>query len=158
MLRFPYRRVTTPLPVPSLGGVSYRHVPLILVGIEGPQGTRALLSRLDCGADDTIFPLWLASLLGIDLSNAPAGAASGVGSAGLVYRYAQVTLRISDGQESCSWSAMVGFLDLPRRTGLLGLTGFLQYFDAKLLGLAEEAHLEPNASFPGQHVVHGTGP
>lgn len=63
-------------------------------------------------------------------------------------------LRISDNKEWCEWEAVIGFANLPRQTGLAGLAGFLNYFDANLFGNAHEFTLEPNAAFPGQHGTH----
>jgi hypothetical protein len=124
------------------------------VGVQGPSGIRVVPSRLDCGSDDTIFPLWLAARIGLDLTGTPLGESQGVGGTVLTYPCALVTLRISDGKESCVWQATVGFIDSTRRNGLLGLAGFLDFFDANMLGAAFELHLTPNGSFPGQHIIH----
>ncbi len=126
-----------------------RHLPILSVGVEGPRGSYVVPSRLDSGSDDTIFPLWLASRIGIDLSGATMAESQGVGGATLSYWCAPVILRISDGKESCIWRAIVGFIDIRRRTGLLGLAGFLDYFDTSLMGAAREVQLSPNGAFPG---------
>src|SRR5947209_8410958 len=67
----------------------------------------------DSAADDTVFPLWVAQRVGIDLRNAPTGEGLAVGGATVTYRYVHVMLRISDGRETCVWPAIVGFLDAP---------------------------------------------
>jgi hypothetical protein len=67
------------------------------------------------------------------------------------YRYAQVQLRLSDGVETCEWLAIVGFLDLPLRHGLLGQAGFFQFFDVSFLGASQEVTLVPNTTFPGTY-------
>jgi hypothetical protein len=153
-MRFPYRAMPTRQPVPPLGGARTRHYPIVPVVLTGPAGAWARDCRLDSGADDTIFPHSAAQALGIDLTGAPLGSASQVGGAPIQYPYAPVTLRISDGQESCEWIALVGFAPLALRWPLLGQTAFLQFFDATLLGARRETVLTPNASFPGRHTVH----
>ena len=154
MMRFAYRPLSLIRPAPTLGGRLTRYLPVITVGIEGPQNTFPIPCRLDSGSDDTIVPVAVAHQTGIDLSGAPEGESQGVGGNPIRYPCALVTLRISDGVESCSWQAMVGFINVPRRFGLLGLAGFLDYFDTRLLGQLREVQLEPNGLFPGRHIVH----
>jgi hypothetical protein len=126
-------------------------VPVLLAG---PAGGWARDCLLDSGADDTIFPVTAAQALGINLTGAPVGRASQAGGAVIQYPYAAVTLRISDGRESCEWVATVGFVRARLRWPLLGQAGFLQFFDVTLLGARRETVLTPNASFPGSHAVH----
>jgi hypothetical protein len=64
-------------------------------------------------------------------------------------RYAQVTLRITDGQEYREWPAWVGFTPVKLRYALLGFAGFLQFFDAASRGAREEVELTVNALYPG---------
>ncbi len=154
MLRFPYLPVRLRRPSATLRGASVRHLPIFSVGVVGPNGLDPIDSRLDSGSDDTIFPLRVAHQIGLDLTGAPVGEAQGVGGTVLGYRCVQVTLRVSDGKETCIWQAVVGFIDAPRRFGLLGVAGFLEYFDSQLLGERQEVLLSPNGTFPGQHTVH----
>jgi hypothetical protein len=154
MLRFPYVAMPLRRPAVTLGGGLVRHLPLLDVGVDGPTASRVLRCRVDTGADDTIFPEWLAQQIGLDLSVAPVCDGRNASGAAVQYRCVQVTLRISDGIESCSWQAMVGFLASPRGTGLLGLAGFLEHFDATARGRARELTLVPLVPFPGVHVVH----
>lgn len=110
--------------------------------------------RLSPGADDTIFPKSVAQQLGLDLSQAPWGESSPVSAALVRYRYATVTLHLSDGVEACTWPAIVGFLPASSmRWALLGLTGFLQFFDATFFGSRKEGVLAPNTAFTGRHPV-----
>jgi hypothetical protein len=119
---------------------------------------RSLDANLDSGSGDTIFPAYLASRLGIDLSDAPTGEAGVIGGSTTPYHYAMVRLRLSDGYEECDWEAIVGFVSSPMHWAILGHAGFLQYFDLQLLGLKREAMLTPNASFPGRYRVHRSPP
>ena len=68
------------------------------------------------------------------------------------YVYAAVTLRVSDGVETCEWQATVGFVDLPLRWALLGHAGFLDFFDADLRGSRREVSFTPNNLFSGAYT------
>jgi hypothetical protein len=153
-MRFAYLPVTVRRPVYPLGGSTIRHYPVFSVAVGGPSGEWSRDCLVDSAADDTIFPITVARKVGIDLSNAPVGEARQVGGVILSYRYAQVTLRISDGLETCEWPAIVGFLDQPMRWALLGQTGFFQFLDVHLRGGRREVILTPDVAFPGQHIVH----
>jgi hypothetical protein len=111
---------------------------------------------LDCGSDDTIFPHWIARRLGINLSGAPQGEAHPIGGTAIPFPYAAVTLRLTDGIETCEWRAFVGFVDLPLRWALLGNTGTLDFFDVELRGTRREVFINPNSSFAGGHIVHAS--
>jgi hypothetical protein len=137
-----------------LAGAQVRHRPLVPVDVQGPGGARCLTAILNSGSDDTLFPTYLAPALGIDLTGAPAGESAAVGGSSIPYRYATLRLRPSDGFEECAWDAIVGFVPAPMRWAILGHAGVLPYFDVQLLGLRRGAALTPNASFPGQHVIH----
>src|SRR4051794_34638424 len=119
-LRFPYRRQRMRRPVPSLGGRRERPQPIIPVTTIGPGGSHPWDALLDTGADDTVFPEDVAERLGIDLTNAPAGEASGVGATPVRIRYALVTLRVATSQERREWTAWVAFTTAPLKRPLLG--------------------------------------
>jgi hypothetical protein len=116
----------------------------------GPSGTFVERCLLDTGADDTVFPDVAAAHAGFDLSNAPVGAALGVGLVSHQIRYARVTLRITDGVEFCEWDTWVGFTSAPLGQPLMGKAGFLQFFDADFRGSHEEVQLTTNPSYPGR--------
>jgi hypothetical protein len=130
-----------------------RYRPIIPVRVFGPLGSRLVDGCVDCGSDDTIFPLLLARKLGIDLTGAPHGEACPVGGTIVPYVYAAVTLRVSDGVGTCEWNATVGFVDLPLRWALLGHAGFLNFFDTDLRGARREVFITPNPLFPGAHTI-----
>ncbi|HTU91704.1 MAG TPA: hypothetical protein VMF69_16595 [Gemmataceae bacterium] len=153
-MRFPYQARHVRQPVYPLGGSHSRHYPLVPVFVTGPNGGWTRDCLLDSGADDTIFPETTAHALGIDLTGAPSASATQMGATAIPYFYASVILRISDGKESCEWAAVVGFTKRPLRWPLLGQTGFLQFFDATLLGVHRETILTPNSAFSGQHTIH----
>src|SRR5437870_1829086 len=98
-LLYHYSPVPRGRAIVSLGGRFVRPRALIQVTVIGPTGNNVERAILDTGADDTVFSERLAGAIGIDLHGAPAGSASGIGSAPLPLRYAQVTLRLATNQE-----------------------------------------------------------
>jgi hypothetical protein len=100
-------------------------------------------------ADDTVFAETDALRIGIDLTNAPISFMAGIGGFGYPIRYAQVTLRMSDGIEFREWPAWVGFTTATLRRPLLGFAGCLQYFTATFFGDLEEVELHINSLYPG---------
>jgi hypothetical protein len=150
-LFFPYTTYPTPNPIWTLHGRKGRPRPVIFVGVIGPNGTAVEKGLLDIGADDTVFPDLVATDIGIDLSQAPTGGASGVGlMSAVVLRYTEVVLRISDGQEHREWPARVGFTSALLHRPLLGYAGFLQFFTANFHGDRELAELTVNNAYPGK--------
>jgi hypothetical protein len=150
---FSYLALPTKSPVPSLAGATVRYRPIIPIRMFGPLGSRLLDGCLDSGSDDSVFPLSVARKLGIDLTGAAQGEAHPVGGAKIPYAYAAVTLRLTDGVETCEWRATVGFVDLPLRWALLGHAGFLDLFDSELRGDRREVFMTPNRQFPGSHLI-----
>jgi hypothetical protein len=149
-LRFPYQPIRVQNPVLPLGGRTVRPRPSIPVTLIGPLGTAPQDALLDTGADDTVFPDRWAAAIGVDLTNAPQGQGGGVTAGPTVLRYAQVTLRITDGRERRAWQAWVSFAALhPRSHPLLGYTGFLQFFTASFFGDRQEVELTVNGLYPG---------
>jgi hypothetical protein len=148
-LRYRYRLQTVNHPVCSLGGRWVRPRPILTVGLIGPTGSQPLDALLDTGSDDTLFPQSLAAPLGLDLTNAPSGSGLGIGTGSVSVRYAEVTLRITDGQEFREWPAWVGFTRATPPLPILGFAGFLQYFTATFRGEREEVELAVNALYPG---------
>jgi hypothetical protein len=156
---FTYMALATKGSVPSLGGAMMRYRPIVPVGVFGPLGLRFLDGCLDCGSDDTIFPVSLARKLGIDLTGAAQGEAHPVGGTTIPYVYAAVSLRLSDGLETCEWHATVGFVDLPLRWAILGHAGFLDLFDTDLRGARREVFMTPNTTFSGtRHIQQVPSP
>ena len=137
-----------------MGGARSRHYPLVPVFLSGPNAGWTRDCLLDSGADDSLFPETAALALGIDLTGAPTASARQAGGAVISYRYAAVNLRISDGNDSCDWGAVVGFTNYPLRWPFLGQTGFLSFFDLTLFGTRREIVLTPNVAFPGRHTIH----
>jgi hypothetical protein len=148
-LRYPYKAVSVAHAIVSLGGGWVRPRPVIGVTVIGPTDSRLRQALLDTGADDTVFSEDLAAQIGIDLTNAPAGAGAGVASGPVPLRYAEVILRITDGVEQREWKAWVGFTPAQLHYPTLGFAGFLQFFTASFHGDRQEVELSVNGLYPG---------
>jgi hypothetical protein len=143
-----------PLPVrQKQPGAISRHRPIVPIHVLAPRMLPPLDACIDSAADDTIFPPHWATRLAIDLGSASQGQAQVVGGSVIQIRFAQVTLLLSDGYETCEWDATVGFSATPLRWALLGHAGFLEFFDVQLLGARREAVINPNTAFLGQHFA-----
>jgi len=150
-MRIPYMIGVARRPQPALGGGLVRPRPMMPVQFTQSGGSVTRISVLDTGADDTVLPDWIAPAVGLDLTGAEERSIGLAGRTPLPCRYAPVEIQISDGvHETYRWTAVVGFVAataLPRP--LLGLAGFLQYFDAEFRGFDLEVLLIPNRSFSG---------
>lgn len=122
---------------------------MIIVSVIGPGNTVPIEGMLDTGADDTVFHESLAGVIGLDLTNAPQGRLTTATLTNAPIRYAQVTLRMSDGKEQREWPAWVGFTPAKLQSPLLGFAGFLQFFTATFRGDREEVELTVNSLYPG---------
>lgn len=148
-LLFRYRIVPVSHSVVALGGRWSRPRPLLPIAVIGPTNTSTVDGLLDTGADDTIFSERLATRIGVDLTNAPVGQATTATLANAPVRYAQVTLRMTDGKEQREWLAWVGFTPARLQSPLLGFAGFLQFFTTIFRGDREEVELSVNSLYPG---------
>jgi hypothetical protein len=145
----------THLAVGPTAAVKVRYRPLAPIHILAPQTLPPLDACIDCAADDTVFPPRWAARLGVNLQSLPKAQGQSVGGSIVQMCFAQVTMCLSDGHETCQWDTTVGFLTKPMRWALLGQSGFLEFFDVQLLGARREAVIVPNASFKGQHFIVG---
>jgi hypothetical protein len=130
-----------------------QHRPFIPVQIMGSEGwSDPLPGILSSGSDVTVFPEQEADLLGIDLSSIAEEEALTDTTLAIRYRPARVRLHVEDGNgEWCEWDTTVAFTNFPIGNPLLGHRWFLEFFEAKLLGDAQQAILTPNQTFSGQH-------
>src|SRR5258708_2998525 len=127
-----FRFVLDPManPVLTLGGRFTRPRPVIPIGLVGPTGAKAVAAPVEPGADGQGFHDTVARDLGIDLTNAPQGAATGLAMNQSAIRYAEVIVRLAQGAERREWRAWVGFTSDPIIRPVLGFAGFLQFFTA----------------------------
>ena len=114
----------------------------------GPVNARPIDALIDTGSDETLLDEKLALIIGVDLANAPRLPCAGMGGQICIARFAQVTLRLTDGIEFREWPALVGFVAGLRRS-VLGFGGCLQFFTATFHGDREVVDLEINQLYPG---------
>ena len=152
MLRFPYQDepLIGPAPPSMPRGATVRRRPLVPDEVIGPGGVSCHFSRavVDPAADDTIFTLDTASLIGLPLLPDTGHRIVWRGQLHPL-RFGKVELVLTDGITVLRWPAMVGFSPAKLRCPLLGQAGCLQYIDAFFQGWAEAVELEPNHSYPG---------
>ncbi len=147
-MRFSYTPFKTQTPVISLGGRSSRPRPVVCVGVVGPVNANPVDAVIDSGSDETLFDESVALSIGIDLTNAPACPCGSILDQIVTARFANVTLRMTDGIEFREWPAWVGFVPNLRRS-VLGFGGFQQFFTTTLYGDDEIVELVVNRLYPG---------
>ena len=118
-------------------------------GIIGPQYWYDLPQALiDTGAQDTVFPWDLHTVIGAQL-RPDGGYVLRWRGTGYPLRFADVELQLTGNGSVWRWPALVGFSPAPLPYVLLGHFGFLQYMDAAFLGEQLVLELEPNVAYPG---------
>jgi hypothetical protein len=149
MLSYPYRRVPRRTPSFAGGGQMFQPRSFVAVTVVGPLNTRALDCLIDTGADDVVFPEFLAAVVGIDLSSAPTQSIDLADRSQVAVRFTRVTLRIAAQNERREWQTWVGFSPALPQYGLLGFAGFSEYFTTVLHGDLERVDLTVNPTYPG---------
>jgi hypothetical protein len=141
-MRFPYGRYTVQGTMPNAITLVFR--PMVAVRVISPRGDRAVLCRVDTGADDTLLPHDIVKALGITGLSPPVNI-GGIGGS-ISAEFGTVDLEISDGRTAYRWRARVGFHSsrLDTCTPVVGLKGFLQYFTATFDGRLHLLDLVPN--------------
>ncbi len=152
ILRFPYLAETLhgapPPSLPKTARVRWR--PFLPITVHGPRGASFMITRavLDSGADDTILPFDLAALLGVAFLP---GARHGLTWRGQHYamQFGEVQMELTDDAgATLRWPATVAFSRANLRYPLLGVCGFLEYFNVTFLGDDRALEITPNAAFP----------
>jgi hypothetical protein len=141
-VRFSFREFPDP------GTDNVRAQPIVDVVVEGLDiAPQACL--LDSGATAVRFGAHVASICGVDLSEAPRTRLA-VGGAVVSALQAEVTLVVGDDSESYAWTTPVWFCDpwVPA-FGLLGLAGFFDQFEVTIAAYDEWIELTPINSSGG---------
>jgi hypothetical protein len=154
ILRFPYMPESLPgPPPPSLPKAAReRWRPVVPITVHGPLGATLALSHalVDSGADDSIFPLDVATVLAIQFLPGSGHAMRWRGQAHAL-RFGSVELELRDSHgNSLRWPAILAFTTAKVHYPLLGIWGFLEFLEAKFRGAARILELEADASFPGR--------
>jgi hypothetical protein len=104
---------------------------------------------LDSGADESLFPEFIAQSIGIDLNNSALESVNYARFGNIPVRRSTTILRVSDGIEIREWNGLVAFTPARLIYPILGFAGCLQFFDATFRGALEEVELIPNSLYPG---------
>ncbi len=149
-MRFPFQHYRTP-PSPVNGSEELwrPEIPLHLIGKTGELFTNGLL---DTGADGVLISRSIADDIGVALDDSLRWYVRGVSGESLEAVLGHVEIEVMDHQDSMCWLMPVGVVtfDDPANDDivLLGQTGFLQYFDARLFGAKHVTELLPNGTLP----------
>lgn len=152
MLQFPYEPVplTGPPPASLPSAATARWRPFAPVTIIGPTGVSRFFQRalVDPGADDTVFPLDIASRLQVALRPDTGHRLRWRGQP-FPLRYGEVDLQLADSGTVLRWTAVVCFSNAPIPYRILGYAGCLEFFDVTFLGADRVIDIEPNLSYTG---------
>lgn len=148
-MKFAYREYISVFP----GTNDYRLIlrPVITIRIIGPKSDARWDALVDTGADETLFPLSLAEVLGVELDQELISEAAGISGDRLKIQYGDVVLRIETEQEDIEWKTTVGFVDFGSASDeviILGHGGCLDFFTAIFDGENAELELTPNSLLP----------
>jgi hypothetical protein len=122
----------------------------VTIDLIGPLGTVTIQALVDTGSDETIFPLSVATSIGVKLDRHSASQASAVGGHTVELIPGAVELRIANDRETFSWHTVAGFLnarELEDEIALLGYAGFLEFFRATFDSSDYEVEITPHERF-----------
>lgn len=125
--------------------------PVITIRVVGPNADARWDALLDSGADETLFPLSLAEVLGVELDQELISEAAGISGDRLKIHYGDVELQIESDQDVVAWKTTVGFVDFGSASDeviILGHGGCLDFFTATFDGEQAELELKPNGLLP----------
>lgn len=148
-MKFAYREYVSIYP----GSNDYRLIlrPIVTIRVIGPTAEARWDALVDTGADETLFPLSLAEVLGVELDHELTSEAAGISGDRLKIYYGAVELKIESGQDVIAWRTVVGFVDFGSSRDeviILGHGGCLDFFTAVFDGERAELELLPNSSLP----------
>ena len=148
-MKWTYRRYAVDESRICPSGKVYR--PEAKIRVSGTRGEAYLRALLDTGADHTILPFSIAADIGAELFEDEADAAKGVSGHEIIIVPGKVELELLDRDESCKWTAVIGFGQFASsldECSILGHVGCLEYFFAAFDGLSQVVELTPRSNFP----------
>ena len=101
--------------------------PRIRVRLKHQERFVDILALIDSGADDCLFPVGVASLLGLQLLPENACPYLGMGQSEITAVFETLMIEVG----TSSYSLYAGFLDAPIAPALLGQSGFFDQFEVK---------------------------
>jgi hypothetical protein len=162
-MRFPYKPTILTLDhvLHEYWGEEGYFRPTVDILLHGPKSASTQLAVFDSGSPYIVFDLTVAADIGLHGPFRQRVSAQGVGGAevNLVFpEDGEVQLLLTDFvSEWAVWTPLVGFVEANRpggkRTGLLGFTGFFQYFAVDYPDdlPAPMIDVKLKRSFPGRH-------
>lgn len=152
MFSYPYlpERVYGNSPPSLPAGSRFHWRPLIPVKVRTSSGVVLHYHRalLDSGSQDTLLPLDAAIFAGISLFPDAGHIVRWRGTA-YPLRFGRVEFQIEEAGMECRWSATIAFAAMLMPYPILGVAGFLEYFDTNFRGADHLLELFPNRNFPG---------
>jgi hypothetical protein len=148
-MRFGYTYYEVNPSATTPAGVLYR--PEVIVEVIGPKSVESVQALVDTGSDETIFPAYVAESIGAKLDLRAVTQVSAVGGHLVQLVPGRVTLRLTQGDESFQWSAVVGFIEGMQphdEVALLGYAGFLEFFRATFDSQTRELTVMPHSRLP----------
>ena len=148
-MKFSYREYVSQF----AGSSDYRLIlrPVITIRVAGPKSQARWDALADTGADETLLPLAMADLLGVELDDEVTSLAAGISGDRLTIHYGDVEFQIAGDDDVVSWKTLVGFVEFGSSEDeviVLGQGGCLDYFSARFDGENAELDLVPNSSLP----------
>jgi hypothetical protein len=127
--------------------------PEIVVMVHRPAGVRTVRALVDTGSDYTIFPLEVATRMGIPTLPAEGPPIKAFGGQAIGVRYADVPVQIDSTEETLLWTARVFFTDdsddsSSDRTAVVGHMGFLEFLTATFRGDTNTLDIDANEDLP----------
>ena len=140
---YPYASVAQrPSALYPNGRIAYRPLLSVKLVVDGGRFYEAV-ALADSGADACLFPLRLATLLGLDLTQLPTALTSGVGNSANLTYYSTMTIDLGN---DLHFETQVGFTEGMDRVGfgLLGQQGFFENYNVEFLHKQRQFTIEPS--------------
>ena len=149
-MRFPYSLNISPAIDTGEEVVLLR--PEVPLRVHGPNGVTRVNALVDTGADNCIFPVSIAHLLGITINKGVGPGATAFGGQRIELSFADVEVELNDDEHPpIRWTARLYFADFPEdeeKTAILGHEGFLDFFVATFHGKDCVLDLTPTDDMP----------
>ena len=130
----------------------YVYRPEVLLRIIGTTGQKYLTALVDSGADESVFPISVADVVGAELDRDASSDAAGITGQPLDLIPAEIELELIHSNESYRWKTLASFATLDTAdndTALLGHANCLEFFRITFDGDLRIVELLPNDKFPG---------
>jgi hypothetical protein len=137
-MKFPYRKEPSLENRAHPGRTSVLR-PRIRVRLKHKEKSVDLLALIDSGADDCLFPMEVAEVLGLQLDSANRNEYSGIGEGQVTAIFGTVSLEVG----GWPFELYAGFTDSPSVVPILGQHGFFSLFEVKFNLSKEEIELKP---------------